>query len=178
MLEKWRLFNQAHSAASIKFIESHLCGPGDDHDVGHVGRELGEEGDVDDLPDPLADGLDQFGVLAARQSHASLAHAVRAGEVELEGVGTGLGGHLGELLPVGLVEGAHDRGDDYAVREVRLELTDAPGERSPLQKNRLAVTLVFMGSQNPISSLKIPEIGILLHLRLLPRNRFTQELRI
>ena len=51
---------------------ANLGSPGDDDDVGHVGGQLGEEGDGDGLTDPAADVPDQGCVLATSQAHATL----------------------------------------------------------------------------------------------------------
>ena len=66
--------------------------------------------------------LDHVLVLAAREAHALLAHAVRTREVELEAVAAALLRHLRQLDPVVLVVAAHDRRDHNAVREVLLQL--------------------------------------------------------
>ena len=78
----------------------------------YIGGKLGKEGYGDDGLDPGADVADHVVVLATGQPHPPLPHAMGTGQVELEGVCAGLLGHLGQLLPVLLVVGAHDAGDD------------------------------------------------------------------
>jgi len=64
---------------------------------------------------------------------------VRTGEVELEGIGAGLLGHLGQRLPVVLVVAAHDAGDHDLVRKVTLYLRDASEEVKTMAKNTSSI---------------------------------------
>mmetsp|Transcript_11752 Transcript_11752/g.29695 ORF Transcript_11752/g.29695 Transcript_11752/m.29695 type:complete len:519 (+) Transcript_11752:748-2304(+) len=105
-----------------------------DRDVSHVGRQLGKEWDGAHFLQPAADFKHKLRILPARQTHAPLAHAVGAAEVELQRVGAACLCHFGELLPVLLVEAAHDACDHHLLREVRLQLRDglAPVRRALL----------------------------------------------
>mmetsp|Transcript_20962 Transcript_20962/g.37346 ORF Transcript_20962/g.37346 Transcript_20962/m.37346 type:complete len:630 (+) Transcript_20962:422-2311(+) len=123
--------DRSHSVGS-----SGLGAGGDDDDVGDVRGHLGEDGHVDPLSvrtrpkghafDPAANILNVVGVLAASQTHALLAHAVRAGHIELESIGSGFAGSLGKCCPVFLVVASHDGGDEHVLlgREVPLQLAN------------------------------------------------------
>src|ERR1700761_3718105 len=62
-------------------------GAGGHADVGDVGREFDDDGSARGFLHPFGDLLAVLGHLANGGAHASLAHAVRAAEVELEAVG-------------------------------------------------------------------------------------------
>ena len=49
--------------------------------------------------------------LSTSQAHSTFAHAVRAGQVQLEGISPGICCQLRQLRPVGLVIAAHDAGN-------------------------------------------------------------------
>ena len=93
--------------------------------VRDVGSQFGEEGNLDGGSHPLADIPHQLRFLTAGKSHASLAHAVWAGEVELERIRAGSFGLLGQFCPVLLIVAAHNAGDQDLFLEVAFELGDA-----------------------------------------------------
>src|SRR5690606_31882225 len=59
-------------------------------DVGYVGRELDDDGELGDLLDPLGDHAGVLGYLAHCGPHSAFAHAVGAAEVKLKAVGPGI----------------------------------------------------------------------------------------
>ena len=91
-------------------------------DVGDVGRHLGHDGDLDASLDDARVAFEHV-VLLADLVAGALDRHLRAGEVELEQVGAGGGGALGELAPAG-VGIAHDADHDAAVGEMPLEPGD------------------------------------------------------
>ncbi len=88
-------------------------GAGDGDDAGDVGRQFGEERNLDGGADPATDVAHHFGILSAGQAHSALAHAVRTRQVQFQGVGSGRFRHFGQFRPVGLLIAAHDAGNQY-----------------------------------------------------------------
>merc|ERR1719370_1376173 len=81
------------------------------HNIGHIGSQLGEYGDLADFLHPLADVLDHIRILSTCQAHTSLPHTVRTGEIQLQAIWIGCLRHECQLLPVLLAVGAHDARD-------------------------------------------------------------------
>lgn len=113
-------------------VSLYLCGRCNIDNIRHIGREFGEEGNGHGFSDPPADVLDQLGVLSARQTHSAFAHAVRTREVEFERVRPGVGGHLGQGLPVLAAVRTHDARDDDVRGEVGLHFSDAPERKEAM----------------------------------------------
>ena len=93
-------------------------------DVGDVGGELDHHRHPGVGLAPARDHLDVFRHLAHGRAHAALGHAVRAAEIELDAVGTGLLDPGQDRLPALLGAGDHERDQERPVRPVALDLLD------------------------------------------------------
>ena len=80
-----------------------------------LGVIFAQTGIFGDAHHPAADFFEDLGILAHRRAHLALGQAVRAGEVQLEGIDAGVLAALDDLDPGVLVVLLHDRGDEDAV---------------------------------------------------------------
>ena len=92
--------------------------------VRDVGCQLDDHRDTGDFLAPFRRHLDVLGHLADRGSHAALGHAVRAAEIELEGIGAGILDHRHVFRPGLLGHRQHNGNDERTVRPVALDLAD------------------------------------------------------
>jgi hypothetical protein len=83
--------------------------------VGDVRRELHDHRGARLFLHPARDLLAVFGHLAHRRAHAALAHAVRAAEVELQAVGSGVFCALHNVVPGLALALDHQRSDDHVL---------------------------------------------------------------
>ena len=88
------------------------------------GRELDHHRHAGRCLAPARHHLDVFGHLADGRAHAALAHAVRAAEIELDAVASGVLDLLQDPLPARLLAGHHQRDEQAAVRPVALHPLD------------------------------------------------------
>mmetsp|Transcript_49933 Transcript_49933/g.109057 ORF Transcript_49933/g.109057 Transcript_49933/m.109057 type:complete len:222 (+) Transcript_49933:1446-2111(+) len=96
--------------------------------LGNVASQFGEHGHHRPvLPDacllaPSRNLLHNSRILAASQSHSSFPHAVRARQIQLHNVGTGVNTFLADFLPIFLDVADHHRRHNHPVREISLQL--------------------------------------------------------
>ncbi len=93
-------------------------------DVGDVGSQLHDDGQLAVLLAPLGHHLDVLGHLAHCCAHAAFAHAVGAAEVEFDGIGAGVF-HAGQYgFPACFLAGHHERDDHGSFLPVALHFGD------------------------------------------------------
>ena len=96
----------------------------DRNDIRDVGRELHQHRRPRDFFDPFRDHAGVVGHLANSASHAALAHAVRASEIELEAVRSRVLSLFYDVVPRFALRLDHQGRDDGVIRITLLHLRD------------------------------------------------------
>mmetsp|Transcript_49159 Transcript_49159/g.123574 ORF Transcript_49159/g.123574 Transcript_49159/m.123574 type:complete len:372 (-) Transcript_49159:2024-3139(-) len=130
---------QAHQAAhrvdsSYTAGSSFVGSLGNHANIGHVRCQLGEERNAwlhatvliatQSASHPLADVEYHLRILATSQTHATLTHAMRTGEVQFQCLSTASLCLLRQFHPIFLAKGAHDGSNDDIVRKVGAQLSN------------------------------------------------------